>query len=571
MDLLSGRIDKHLDKGWNLLRQNLSGLFEKEVFPPEASLSHTGYVVANDQGIPLSDSNVDAKKEVYGVKPWESLSTLPLLLPSNQVVDLHLFQRIQSAGSFAIHSAYEQTVDRHDDLKNHLTPWETAKRFKIWQVSVYDSPDLGKKGQIKWEKEVSPGEYLPELLHSEDPLTRMAAASHPLLPMSWMEKGSQVKDPAVQTGLQLNPGCPNHLKVGDSVQSCLIEQIDWKREVLVLKKGSSGGQEVSFGDLAVRALQQKGVEVQGVSLGKPAGAASPEELKEVLSEINSLIGMDKVKQQVQSFIHYVQLQQLRQEQGLTTNPISLHLAFVGPPGTGKTTVARLLGRAFKAMGILPSGHFVEANREKLVAGYVGQTAIKTKELIDQAEGGVLFIDEAYALSSKQADSSDYGKEAVATLIEAMETKKDRMAVIFAGYPQEMADFFQSNSGLRSRVKNFFEFNHYTPKELEAIFQRFCQEEQFSLTPEAEQKLNRVLKSVFDGKDSRTFGNGRVARHLFEDAKQNMGNRISVLETKGEPITKEMLTTFQSDDIPGFQGKSRGLVKAWKKVFHGTQE
>jgi SpoVK/Ycf46/Vps4 family AAA+-type ATPase len=281
--------------------------------------------------------------------------------------------------------------------------------------------------------------------------------------------------------------------------------------------------------------------------------------------------MDKVKQQVQSFIHYVQLQQLRQEQGLTTNPISLHLAFVGPPGTGKTTVARLLGRAFKAMGILPSGHFVEANREKLVAGYVGQTAIKTKELIDQAEGGVLFIDEAYALSSKQADSSDYGKEAVATLIEAMETKKDRMAVIFAGYPQEMDDFFQSNSGLRSRVKNFFEFNHYTPKELEAIFQRFCQEEQFSLTPEAEQKLNRVLKSVFDGKDSRTFGNGRVVRNFFEDAKQNMGNRISVLETKGEPITKEMLTTFQSEDIPGFQGKSRGLVKAWKKVFHGTQE
>ncbi|MDR3201374.1 MAG: AAA family ATPase, partial [Spirochaetales bacterium] len=211
-------------------------------------------------------------------------------------------------------------------------------------------------------------------------------------------------------------------------------------------------------------------------------AQEPEEtLDEVMDKINNLIGMIKVKDQIATFINLIKVRRERELRGLPVSELSLHAVFYGPPGTGKTTIARYLGKVYRCLGLLKKGHLVETDRADLVAGYVGQTAIRTDEVFQSALDGVLFIDEAYTLTSAKDSGRDFGQEAVGTLLKRMEDHRDRIAVIVAGYPDEMKNFIDSNPGLLTRFNRFFYFEHYTPQELMQIFDVFMENARYTIT------------------------------------------------------------------------------------------
>lgn len=267
-----------------------------------------------------------------------------------------------------------------------------------------------------------------------------------------------------------------------------------------------------------------------------------ETLTDVLDELNELIGLDNIKTAVQELSNFLKVQKLREEKGLKPVNNSLHSVFMGPPGTGKTTVARLVSKIYKHLGYLKKGHLVETDRTGLVAGYVGQTALKVDEIVNTSLNGVLFIDEAYSLAKD--NSKDFGNEAVEVLLKKMEDHRKELVVIVAGYPDEMKDFINSNPGLQSRFNRYFTFEHYKPKELLGIFNLFCKKNDFILTKEAEEKLEFIFEKLYE-KRHKSFGNGRVARNLFEKIIEYQANRIIAIT----PITDELLKTIVEEDIP----------------------
>ena len=246
-------------------------------------------------------------------------------------------------------------------------------------------------------------------------------------------------------------------------------------------------------------------------------------LDELIERLNNSIGLEKVKNEVSTLVNLVLMNNKRKERGLNAVPVSLHLVFTGNPGTGKTMVARLLSRIYQQMGLLSKGHLIEVDRSGLVAGYVGQTALKVKEVVDQAIGGVLFIDEAYALASETGES-DFGQEAINTLLKAMEDNRDDLIVIVAGYPDKMKQFLTSNPGLQSRFNKFIHFDDYSAYELILMIELRCLESGFNLTPEAKGCLKRFFNKM-NRSDYNKFGNGRGARNLFEKAVANQANRV----------------------------------------------
>lgn len=275
---------------------------------------------------------------------------------------------------------------------------------------------------------------------------------------------------------------------------------------------------------------------------RPITLFDMDELKKCQDELNALIGLRAVKDEVLGQINLIQISRIRKERGLAVPSISKHLVFTGNPGTGKTTIARLLGRIYHALGILSSGHYVEVDRGGLVAGYVGQTAIKTKEVIESALGGVLFIDEAYALSVKDS-GNDYGKEAIETLLKAMEDNRDDLVVIVAGYDTLMNQFIESNPGLKSRFNKYIHFPDYSSKELMDIFNLFLQNNQYTITPDAFVILQQHFDSLIENK-VRNFGNAREVRNIFEKLVSAQANRI----VKCNSISDELLTSFICEDI-----------------------
>ena len=259
-------------------------------------------------------------------------------------------------------------------------------------------------------------------------------------------------------------------------------------------------------------------------------------------ELEDLIGLESVKQEVKSLANFVKLQKQRQQKGLKTPKLSYHLVFTGSPGTGKTTVARIVARIYKDLGILKKGHTVETDRSGLVAEYVGQTATKTNAIVDSALNGVLFIDEAYALVP-EGSGQDYGQEAISTLLKRMEDDRDKLVVIIAGYTNEMKRFIDSNPGLQSRFNRYINFPDYSAQELVKIFHMYMKKNQYTISDEADTLLKEKLNYAVEHKD-RNFGNARYVRNVFEKAIQMQANR---LEGKSN-LSDRQLTEITASDI-----------------------
>ena len=257
-------------------------------------------------------------------------------------------------------------------------------------------------------------------------------------------------------------------------------------------------------------------------------------------ELRSLVGLEKVKKEIESLRNLLKIQELRKKQGLKNTSVSYHCVFTGNPGTGKTTVARIVAGIYKELGILKKGHLVETDRSGLVAEYVGRTAPKTNKIIDSALDGVLFIDEAYSL---MGEGNDYGSEAVATLLKRMEDDRDRLIVILAGYTNEIKAFINSNPGLQSRFNRYIQFDDYSPEDLVDIFKLNMRKSNYRIKRDAFEKLKVYFSDAVENKD-KNFGNGRFVRNTFERVVQNQADRLA----QQSAITSDDLSIITFDDI-----------------------
>ncbi|MCQ2089235.1 MAG: AAA family ATPase [Fibrobacter sp.] len=285
-------------------------------------------------------------------------------------------------------------------------------------------------------------------------------------------------------------------------------------------------------------------EMDGAALTAKVTALTAEQCAvDAEKQLNALVGLASVKQEVITFRNFLKIQNERRKKGLSVPPTSYHLVFSGNPGTGKTTIARIMAQILKSLGVISSGHLVEASRSDLVAGYMGQTAIKTNKVIDSALNGVLFIDEAYTLS--RSSENDFGQEAIDTLLKRMEDDRDRLVVIIAGYTDEIKNFVNSNPGLASRFNRYIEFPDYTESELEEIFELLVDKYDYVLSDSARTALKQTIAKAVAEKDAEAFdagtvagkrshfGNGRYVRNLFEKTIERQANRLAKVENLGQ--------------------------------------
>jgi SpoVK/Ycf46/Vps4 family AAA+-type ATPase len=269
-----------------------------------------------------------------------------------------------------------------------------------------------------------------------------------------------------------------------------------------------------------------------------------------LNDLNGLIGLDLAKKEINSIINFVKVNKMRLQKGIVTYDLSYHMVFTGNPGTGKTTVARIMANIFRELGIISIGHLVEVDRSGLVAGYMGQTALKVKEVLDRAKGGVLFIDEAYSLTN-ESTQSDYGREAIDTLIKYMEDHRTDLIVIVAGYNEQMRTFINSNPGLKSRFNRFIVFEDYSPHELFEILKSMTEKAHYVYSENAIVYLKKFFLSIYQT-DRERYGNGRGVRNLFEKIITVHANRMANLEVP----SNEALSVIIAEDV----------VKAIKELY-----
>lgn len=273
-------------------------------------------------------------------------------------------------------------------------------------------------------------------------------------------------------------------------------------------------------------------------------------LQELLDELNKLVGLEKVKDQVNDLIAYQTIQKIRRERGFNSTKNTLHMAFLGNPGTGKTTVARIVGHIYKQIGLLSKGHFVEVSRTDLIAGYQGQTALKVKKVIENAKGGVLFIDEAYSITEND-HSDSYGRECLTELTKALEDYREDLVVIVAGYTEPMNLFFQSNPGLKSRFNTFIEFDDYNSHELYCILESLCKKNDYCIDEELKSIVESYFNNITLHKDE-NFANGRLVRNIYDDLVMNHAKRVITIENPTDNnllfLKKDDFTKYPNEDI-----------------------
>lgn len=291
-----------------------------------------------------------------------------------------------------------------------------------------------------------------------------------------------------------------------------------------LQEQTAGGEKLKEGDAEKNDTEEK----------KP-------DFDELMAQLDSLVGLDDVKKDIKNLMNLVKVRRLRKENGLPIPPMSLHMVFMGNPGTGKTTVARIISGLYAAIGVLEKGQLIEVDRSGLVAGYVGQTALKTQEVIKSALGGVLFIDEAYSLAS--GGENDFGREAIETILKAMEDHRDELIVVVAGYDGPMEKFINSNPGLQSRFNKYFYFPDYNGEQLLHIFKGQCKKNGYALTEEAEAEAKAMFEELYENRGE-NFGNGRDVRNVFEDTVVRQSNRVAALDAP----TKDDLMQFLPEDL-----------------------
>ena len=352
----------------------------------------------------------------------------------------------------------------------------------------------------------------------------------------WLRLAAERGHAAAQTELGL--------LYADGVERDADEAAHW------LKRAASGGDEVAARVLARletavapdSATEAPAAEKASVQPAAPPPDA-PVDVKALLAPIDALIGLDAVKGELRGLVSLMQVRRQRQAKGLPVPDVSLHMVFTGNPGTGKTTVARLLGEVYRGLGVLAKGHVVEVDRADLVAGVVGGTALKVKDAVERALDGILFVDEAYALA-RSDDPKDYGREAIDALLKLMEDRRDRLVVIVAGYTDEMLDFIAANPGLESRFNKYIHFPDYDGGELLAIFRQMCAKNAYSLSADAEQTAERLFAEMYRRRDEQ-FGNGRTVRNLFEDVLTAHAMRVAELPDP-QP---DQLSTIEAADLP----------------------
>ena len=359
------------------------------------------------------------------------------------------------------------------------------------------------------------------------------------------EQLSKLSVEEIEKRISALPRVPSNVMVVSEEVEDLLSKIQYPQEALELAKTLAAQLlEINLEELSTRTVE--------------ASAESAQEklsLSDSLEQLNKLIGLNEVKTQVSKLINVHQANNIRSAQGLPKVPVGLHCVFTGSPGTGKTTVARYLASMYNSIGLLPSNKVYEVDRSALVAGYVGQTALKVQDAVEKAKGGVLFIDEAYSLS---ADSgAGFGDEAISTLVKAMEDHRDNLAIIVAGYKEPMKQFIESNQGLKSRFQNYIHFNDYSSQELLSIFEELCHSHKMEIDQMAKVDL---LKHIEAAKPQGDQGNARYIRNLFEKMYLNMSHRAA----EDGNIDLHEILKFNSRDIPSVEVRKQTIGFAPRK-------